>query len=346
MHPNRAAEKPAWRKAWENPRFRFGVGLLVSALLLYLAFRDVSLAEVLIPLRQANLLYVGLALLSVILNNLFKVVRWQVMLGPPGRQVRFGDLLMAHLSGQTLNALLPFRAGDISRVVVIGNKGPGWAFVLGSVALEKLVDLLSYALLFVLVFLLIPLPDWMGDSGWLLLGATSLLAVVTYFIALKRRQVIRLVERWSQHLPGAWGAYLLERLQNGLESLEVLQRRSDLALIALWTAVTWGLALLTNQLTLLALDIHLKRSVEWSASLLLLVALIAGISVVTVPGRLGIFEWICVLVLSLYGVGQAEALSYGFLLHALVYLPVIIGGIISLLILAREGVTVRSYGNR
>ncbi len=342
LQERETAEKSSWRKAWENPTFRFGLGLLVSAILLYLAFRDVSLAEVLIPLGQADLVYVGLALLTVLLNNYFKVVRWQVMLGPPGRQVRFGDLLMAHLSGQTLNALLPLRAGDISRVVVIGNKGPGWAFVLGSVALEKLVDLLSYALLFALVFLLIPLPDWMGNSGWLLLGATVLMALVTYFVALRRRQLLQLTERWSQPLPGAWRDYLLERLHNGLESLEVLQRRSDLALIALWTGLTWALALLTNQLTLLALGIHL----EWSASLLLLVGLIAGISVVTVPGRLGVFEWICVLVLSLYGVEQAQALSYGFLLHALVYLPVLFGGVISLLILSRGGATAQSYGNR
>lgn len=342
MVKDSSGEISPWRKAWQNPAFRFSLGLLVSAFLLYLAFREVSLAEVLAPLRQANLAYVALALVTVLLNNWFKVLRWQVMLGPPGRQVPFGDLLMAHLSGQTLNALLPLRAGDISRVVVIGNKGPGWAFVLGSVALEKLVDLLSYALLFVLVFLLIPLPDWMGDSSWLLLGATGLLAMVTYLVALRRHKLLVLARRWSQRLPHGWGIYLLERLQNGLESLEVLQRRSDLALIALWTALTWALALLTNQLTLLALGIHL----EWSASLLLLVALIAGISVVTVPGRLGVFEWICVLVLSLYGVDQAAALSYGFLLHALVYLPVLIGGIISLLILARGGAAVRSYGNR
>jgi hypothetical protein len=57
----------------------------------------------------------------------------------------------------------------------------------------------------------------------------------------------------------------------------------------------------------------------------------AGISMPSVPGRIGLFEYLCVLTLSLFGVSQEEALSYGIVLHALVFLPTILLGVLALM---------------
>ncbi len=323
-----------------NRWLRLAAGLLVSLLLLYLAFRTTTFAAVWAVLRQADLFWVGAALLSVAANNLFKVLRWQVMLGPPGRPVPFLDLLMSNLSGQMLNNLFPVRVGDLSRAYVIGGEGPGRAFVLGTVVLEKIFDLLWFALLFLLVLFLFPLPDWVKNSAWLLAGAGLLMGGITFALVSRRQTFMRLVEKLSLRLPPRWQAYLVSRLHNGLDSLDVLQQRSDLVKIAGWSTIIWVTAVLTNQLVFLALGIHL----DWQASLLLLVALMVGISVAVVPGRIGVFEWICVLVLGLYGVGQTEALSYGLLLHAIVYVPTTLLGIASFFILARRAPS--ANGNR
>ena len=52
-----------------------------------------------------------------------------------------------------------------------------------------------------------------------------------------------------------------------------------------------------------------------------------------ITGRVGVFEYVCVLALKNYGIEPAMALSYGILLHVIVFIPVIAGGLPSLWVL-------------
>jgi hypothetical protein len=133
----------------------------------------------------------------------------------------------------------------------------------------------------------------------------------------------------SLRLPEKQRLRLLGWLHSGLDSLDILQQRSDLARIAGLSAAIWLTALLTNQCILLALDLHLDAS----ASLFVLVAVMIGITVAATPARIGVFEWACMLALSAYGVDQAQGLSYGLLLHADVYIPMMLAGLVSFLLL-------------
>jgi len=81
---------------------------------------------------------------------------------------------------------------------------------------------------------------------------------------------------------------------------------------------------LINYLTMRALHLQLP----WTASLLVLVILQVGIAVPSVPGRLGIYEYMCILALSAYKVDRATALTYGILLHSLVMLPTLLFGML------------------
>jgi len=250
---------------------------------------------------------------------------------------------MSNLSGQMLNTLFPLRVGDLSRAVVIGREGPGWAFVLGTVVLEKIVDFVWLALTFVLLLALIPLPDWVGDSGWILVGAAALMCGVTFGMAASRQRLMQLVEAGAARIPLRWtrvrnfSAALVVQLHKGLASLDIVQQRHKLLLIALWSTLIWSAGVLTNYLVLLALGLD----VGLSASVLILVSLMVGISVAAVPGRIGVFEWICVLALAVYGVDQAPALSYGLLLHVIVYAPVMLFGVLSFFILVRKNASSR-----
>jgi uncharacterized membrane protein YbhN (UPF0104 family) len=105
-----------------------------------------------------------------------------------------------------------------------------------------------------------------------------------------------------------------------------LQSRKALLWVSLWSAVIWASALLTNHWTLLALDIHLPLA----ASLLVLIAVQIGISVPAAPGRVGVFEYACILALSVYGVDQTAALGYGLVLHGVAQLPLLVFGLASL----------------
>jgi hypothetical protein len=247
------------------------------------------------------------------------------LLGPAGKQIPYWKLFLALMAGQTLNAIYPARIGDLSRALVVGPSGPGRVYTLSTVVIEKLLDIVVYAVLFLLLITLMPLPGWVNNSGYTLILVAILGAFGTILVVQFPKQFTKLADNIIGLLPYKMGVFISDRIQYGLASLEVLHNRTGLAWLAFWSAVIWATALLNNQLTLLALQIHLPLI----ASLLLLVSLQAGISIPSVPGSIGVFEYICVLVLSVFEVEQASALSFAIVLHMLVFIPVTLFGLVS-----------------
>lgn len=308
-----------------SPASRYIVGLLISLLTLYLALRNVAFLELYSALRQAIPSFIIFALVSVGVNNLAKASRWRTLLGPAGKQIAYWKIFLALMAGQTLNALYPARIGDLSRALVIGPAGPGRVYTLSTVVIEKLLDMVAYAALFLLLILLMPLPGWVNNSGYTLILVAVLGALGTLLVVLFPIQFTRLADRVIRLLPDKIGKYVSDRIPYGFASLEVLQNRTGLAWLAFWSAVIWATALLNNQLTLVAMQIQLP----WVASLLLLISLQAGISIPSIPGSIGIFEYICVLALSVFKVEQAPALSFAIVLHMLVFIPITLFGLLS-----------------
>jgi len=311
----------AW---WAIPWVRWGVGIAIGAFSLLLALRNISWIEVRQAFRQADWGYMGLALLSVTAGVYAKARRWQVLLGENSRRVKFSQLVMTHLAGQSLNLIYPARAGDISRVYMIGALGISRMFLLGTIVLEKLWDMFSYTLVFLLLLLLIPLPGWVSDSAYSVSAITLLFFLASFITSYQRVGIVRLVARLIGWLPEKPRELLLVRIHAGLKSLEVMQSRKDLFWLAFWSTVIWVTAVLNNHLVLLALRIHLPVT----ASVLILVALQAGISLPTAPGRLGVFQYICVLALGVYGIGQALAFSYSVLLYCVALLTIMFSGLV------------------
>jgi len=305
-----------------SPYLRAGVLLAVCALSLYLAVQDVALTEIGEALAQADLRYIGLALASVSLNNLAKAARWKLLLGPTGKHVPMSTLLASHLAGQTLNLFYPARLGDLSRAYIVGGMGLGRVFVLGSVVMEKLVDMLAYAALFIFLLLLIPLPNWIGDSAYGL--AVITLGLWGFLLAASRKRLglISALDWAARWMPVTLREQVIRRMRSGLESLAVLQGSRDLTRLAGWSALIWATAVLNNYLVIEALHLHLPLT----ASLLIAIALQVGISI-PVPGRIGVFEYICVQSLALFDIEAAVGLSYGILLHGLTMFPLVAVGL-------------------
>jgi uncharacterized protein (TIRG00374 family) len=311
-------------RAIASPYFRLFVGLLVSSLTLYLALRNVTFSEVWAAISQADVRFIVLAFLCVVVTNLAKTYRWRVLLGEAGKRVPLFELLKALLVGQMLNTLYPMRIGDLSRAYVIGGIGPGRVFTMGTVLLEKLLDMFSYSILFILLILLIRLPAWVSNSAYSFTLVVLVSTVAIFFLAYRPGYFVQLGERVLGIMPEKFYQYTANRFRSGVASLGVLQSSAGLFRLAFWLIIVWVSAILTNFLTMRALHIQLP----WTASLLVLVILQVGIAIPSVPGRLGIFEYMCILALGVFNVDQATALTYGILLHSLVMLPTLLFGML------------------
>lgn len=305
---------------------RILIGVVISAVAIYVAIVGVDYTSVWGYLVRADLTLIGLALASIAVNNVAKALRWKLLLGDKGTQVSLWYLLQLHLVGQMINQLMPGRVGDVSRIYLAGEIGVARSFVLGTVALEKIIDMTCYVLIFALLLALIPLPTWVSQSASALVVTTLIVLVSTGVMIIYRRR-FRSIPGWlSRWLPTRLRDRIETIIHDALESLAVLSRRNFGLHMTVISAIIWFTAALTNYLVLWALRIEAPAV----SGLLVLFVLLAGINIASVPGQIGVFEYLCVLSLAIFGIDQAPALSFGVLLHVLTYVPTLIAGVLAL----------------
>jgi hypothetical protein len=321
---------------------RLGLSLAISGISLFLAVRQVSWEEVQRAFSRADWRLTSAAVVSVLLAMFIKVVRWQMLSNtapmPPG----YGRLTLAFLAGQMLNTIYPGRVGELSRAYIAGEGTGIKAFMFGTIVLEKAFDIVAYAVLAVLMVMWMPLPTWIQGSvaGMVMVGMGVLITLGVIGWIHHRGVVLPVsITGWARKIAQRLARYKLVGkiiiwIARASDSLEVLGKPWLMVMAILCTGVIWSIAVLTNFLVLEAFGMRFLTPQEsWLASLVILVGLIIGISLPSIPGRIGIFEYICVLSLQLFNVPQALALSYGILLHAIVFIPNILGGLISFLVL-------------
>lgn len=302
------------------------VGVAVSLIAIYFCAVGVDYHSVWGYLTQADLALIGLAFASVGLNNAAKAMRWKLLLGERGATVSLWHLLQLHLVGQMLNQILPARVGDVSRIYLAGELGLARSFVLGSVALEKIIDMACYVLIFVLLLIMIPLPAWISQPAYAL-ALVTLVALCGLGVMLLYRRRFSGLPKWiTRSMPMRLRNRAETIIGDALESLHVLADRRFGLRMTLLSTVIWITAALANYFILWALHIDAAPM----SGFFVLFVLLAGINISSVPGQIGVFEYLCVLSLAVFGIDQARAISFGVLLHVMTYLPPLVAGVLAM----------------
>lgn len=321
FHPTAEKDqRPSMGRRSGRRRIAGWIGPAIALLLLAASLRGTDWVALGHILAGAHLGYLLLALLTVLATIAAKAARWRTLCLE--QSVPWSRFFAGINVGQMANALLPGRAGDVLRWAMLGREAPlGYGLTLGSVAAEKALDGIMLAALMMGILPLTP-PLVVLDTGQALwaVGATSaalLAALGILRVAKVREGLVRLIAGVvgrrhagaTAHLDESLGRIALAlpaRIRPWMESLAI-----------------WMLAGLTNWCLLRAFAQHLP----WTAVPLLLVALHFGRFVTVAPGQVGIFHYIALLVLGLYGVGHDTALAVGLVLHLFVILPPILLGI-------------------
>jgi uncharacterized protein (TIRG00374 family) len=299
-------------------RVRLWGGTALSVLLLVLAFRGIDFAELGGALARTDYGLVLVAVGTIIATTMAKAARWQLLFYPRHRQRRYSKLLAILLIGQMVNIVIPARLGELARAYLVGEiEGESKALALGTIAVEKAIDLFTLLFLLVGILLSMALPRWVQEPGIGITVAAFILMGALVLSAHYREQLLSVFGRLMVILPELARARLMGQLEAAMGSLEVL-RRWDVSLVVIgWSIFSWLLAASTNYVAFLALGLNLS----FLAAIFLLVVLQVGVAVPSSPGKIGVFHYLCLLALSVFGVERSLALSYGLLLYFVVFLP-------------------------
>jgi uncharacterized protein (TIRG00374 family) len=272
---------------WGLGRWQLWLGIVFSLGFLWLALRDVDLRETANVLRRVNVLILGAAVTSFVLSTAAKAIRWQLLLGVR-RAPSFGRSFSILSVGLMVNAFLPARLGEFARAYLMGEaEADSKVYILGTVALEKVTDLLFLLLSLIVLLSQMALPEWLACPAR---GTALVLAILVpcfVLLAWQRDFILRMMERANRFIPSAWWEWLVRQTRYGLSSLDVVRRPRLLIGVFSWSLIVWILNALTNYLVFLALVLTMP---VW-VSLLLLVVLQVGTAVPSSPGRIGVFQY-------------------------------------------------------
>jgi uncharacterized protein (TIRG00374 family) len=307
-------------------------GLVLALALLLWALRGVHLDDVLHHIRSARPWPLVAAVVLATLTFPLRVVRWRLLLRhEDGRTIPAAPLWHAVAIGFTANNLLPFRAGELVRVIVATRlAGVRFSAVLSSLAVERIFDGLTTLGLMGLALLASDLPPDIAVGGVPVAHAAQAAGAVVAVALLGAILVVafplaaeRLVRRILPASAAERGVRLIEGIRQGLSAL---RSPALLAGVILWSLVIW----LVNAYAIYAGFKAFGISVDLLGAFLLQGILVLGISVQLTPGYVGQFEAAIVAALALYGVPNDLASSYAIAYHGATFLPIVLLGAWSL----------------
>jgi uncharacterized protein (TIRG00374 family) len=305
---------------WNTNWFRVTIGTLISIVFLILAVKDVPLDDVLQTLTGVNYAWVLLAVVGMVVQSWLRAVRWIQLYYPVQKGLRVRQMFSIVSISQMLNIAIPWRVGELARIYLVGEiEKRSRAQTLATLGVEKFFDTLMLLALLLIIPPFMTLPAWLEHPREGIIVLAVALFATALALLLSREWLIKLFGGftlpWSQKTVG-------EFAQLALGSLDVFKRWDLHLALQLLSALIWFIGIVINYIAFLALNLQLPFI---SAFLLMAVLQVGGI-VPSSPGKVGVFQYLCIVTLALFGVDKSMGLSYGILLYLIAYgTPVILG---------------------
>jgi uncharacterized membrane protein YbhN (UPF0104 family) len=302
------------------------VGVAVSAVFLWLSVRGVDVDLFWDALRDCQYLWLIPALAGLAVAVVIRGWRWQLLFDP-GTRPPLGAVTRALLVGQLFNVILPMRAGEAARIVVLHQETrTSRVEALGTAVVERLYDVLALLLLVIAAAPFLPEVTWLDRAVVLAAALLAVVAVGAVVVARYGARPVRVALAPIAVLPVVTRAHTdaaAERLVLGLGALH----RPALALPAFaLSVVSWLVLAVSNWLVLVAFDLGLG----YAAGVLVLVTTTLSLVIPSAPGGVGVFEAGGLVALRAFGIDDSTALSATVVLHALNVFPYLVAGSIVL----------------
>ncbi len=316
--------------------------LSIGVFFLFLAFRHISLEELLSGLRSANYFWVMVSLTFAFLAFISRSYRWILLIEPLGYYPSVKNTFYALMTGYLANFVLP-RIGEITRCGSLNrtDKIPVDS-LMGTVLTERISDLIVLMLLIIYIFFVkieffgrfiisnIMLPVYNKIATWLsfslfvyiIIFVLLLLLIATYrgiIIWLRRYNIFRRAEKIA-------GSVI-----TGMKSVFRLQKTGYFIIhtIFIWVMyylMTW------------ALFMALPSTAGLGGHAVLFILVIGGMGmVVPVQGGIGAYHWIVSIGLGLYDISREEGLIFATLSHeSQAILMILLGSFSMIMILSKQ----------
>ena len=329
------------------------LGTLISAVTLYLAFRNVPFPELLDYLMSINFIWLIPSVALVIFGFALRALRWQYIIGASQR-IGFWQAFHPVMIGFAINCVLPGRVGELARPIILKRQvDVPLTTGLATVVVERVFDLSMLLLLFMwvssgvridpgieirfgqqvlsrqtltFVFNGMVTASAVLIAGLILLGLQRTRKVLTDLIMGLPRWLFFLGAKGKQRVADRLCRPAVRIIENVGAGIMLIKRPRRMSVCLLLSACIWAMAAVSYYLFSLGCpDIRLTLA-EISA---MMVIICLAIALPSVPGFWGLWEAGGVFALLLFGVAEKDAAGFTLANHAVQMFPVILLGLVS-----------------
>lgn len=323
-----------------HPRIKQTIQILISLAIavwiFWFLYKDIEFNSLVEQVFSSNWAWIGLSLAIALGGYALRGWRWTLLIQEnEGKKVTLSDAYHAVMVGYLANMIVP-RAGEVARCGVLSRtNGISIGHLLGTVILERSIDLLFLIATILLAFLvenelflnlagqLVDLDNLgakLVQNLPLLLGGILVFCLVIYFI-LRRFRDNGFIQK-IQHF--------LRELYSGIKGISTLKNPMGFWLSSV---VIW----LIYFLTMYTVALGIQSTANLSSGEVLLVMVMGSIGMVApVQGGIGTFHALVAFILIQLGISEVDGKIFAAIIHGTQVILVLVAGLISWVIMIQK----------
>jgi uncharacterized protein (TIRG00374 family) len=306
------------------------LGYTLATACLIWVLHDFHIMQALRELARVDWKWVAIGMGFDILSYGVQALRWKWLLSPFGK-VKLTHTIRAVYAGLFANLVFPLRPGELLRSYIVSDAEEiRLGRVLGSVGVERLVDLVIATASLAVVSLLVDLPQRfrkVADTlGIITLVLLAIVVLMIYYLEVKLAQNPEGTSG-PRHLPGKLMRALLGLHAMGTAPSFYAAVFASLLMPACQVLGLWAM--------MQAYPLHLP----FLAAIVVLLIINLGVSLPNAPANVGSYQFFCVLGLSVFQVEKTTATSFSIFAFLALTIPFIFLGFVGLV---RSGLSLKS----
>ena len=290
------------------------LGVVASLLAIYfIASQTKDVGQMWLALRSADYGWVLISMGIIVIGLFARGARWRVLLG--GALPFWRAFSLTNIS-YLINNVLPLRVGEFVRAYLATQAQPPVPVMksIGTIVVERLVDVLAVLIILALALSAGPLPDELRAPAAFFIPVVVVGFAVLLILASQRKRTLSFGSRIVARLTILKRWNVVAWLEHFLDGLSPLTQSSALIQVLFLTSVSWICSLLSGYVLMIAFFGH----ADWATTCLFSAAASLAVAVPAVPGNLGTYEVSILLALRAMGYGDpiATATAFAVAVHA------------------------------
>ena len=304
-----------------NKSFKLIFAVLISSLGIYLTFSGENWTEVQSQLINVNFKGILLATFLLVFSCIVRAYRWKLLIDPI-EEIPIRTVFSSTMIGYFGNGILAFRLGELLKAYSLSKKNQiNVSEAFGTVILERILDLLMVAIVFLVIIPWFPFDNEILRVGSLSFAGIIFLTVMFSFLLVKKKWLQKIELNWlSGNNLVVQIHKILKEVIKGLFIIKKNQKKNRVLLLSIFI---WLIYIVITIIILNSCDIGMV----FYDTLILFILGSLSLGIPALPGSAGTYDaGIKYGLVVIFSIESSKALTYAIVSHAVSYFPLVIIG--------------------